>query len=133
MGRPHLPSHLRVDSPTDGGTLKSRKQGKPPIAGQRKKQNLDIGKEASFSANNNMPVKEVFHERKRLNKIKASDLELLQPRSMISTNMVYEKRCLSARNQLKPMVKKSPIAVARNLKNSSLFEKDPNVDTRKFK
>ena len=53
---------------------------------------------------------------------------------MMPTNMVYEKRCLSARNNLGPMVKKSPIAASRNLKNSSIFEKEASkLDSSKFK
>ena len=90
----------------------------------------------TLQATNSVPVKQVFKERKRLDTSKQTDLELLAPRSMIPSNMVYEKRCLSARNQLKPMVKKSPIAVARNLKHRSIFEKtekESKIDSRKFK
>ena len=66
-------------------------------------------------------------------------LELLKPRSMLPTNMIYEKRCLSARNQLKPMCNKSPVAVSRNLKHSSslikCFEDKPKkkVNSKQFK
>ena len=41
-------------------------------------------------------------------------LELLKPRSMIPTNMVYEKRCLSARN-------------SRHLNNNNVKVPDSNL------